>query len=306
MYDLIGDIHGHLDQLERLLAQLGYQRTAGFYSHPSRQVIFLGDFIDRGPAIQGVLDLAKAMVDGGSALAILGNHELNALAFHTPSPVRPGQFLRLRTVKNLRQHQQTIDQIPANDLAKYLDWFRTLPMWLDLPGLRAVHACWNDLAIAEIQRSLTRYDGLSDAFLAEAYSEETPLYRATEIVLRGPEADLPHGISYFDKDGHERHTMRIRWFLPPADHTYRSYGLQADEIACDLPIAAELIAATQSYPLDAKPVFIGHYWLQANHPALLTPNVACLDYSVAKGGFLTAYRWDGETTLMNEKFVLSF
>ena len=243
------------------------------------------------------------MVEGGSALAVLGNHELNALAFHTPSPVRPGAFLRLRTVKNLRQHQQTLDQIPAADFAKYLDWFRTLPMWLELPGLRVVHACWNGAAIQEIEQALIRYSGLSDAFLTEAYTDQTPLFRALEIVLRGPEAELPSGISYFDKDGHERHKMRIRWFLPPVEHTYRTYGLQADEIACDLPIAAELITATQSYPADAKPVFIGHYWLQAEHPALLTSNVACLDYSVAKGGFLTAYRWDGETELSDSKFV---
>ena len=38
-------------------------------------------------------------------------------------------------------------------------------------------------------------------------------------------------------------------------------------------------------------------------PAALAPNIACLDYSVAKpGGKLVAYRWDGEQTLSGEKF----
>jgi hypothetical protein len=62
---------------------------------------------------------------------------------------------------------------------------------------------------------------------------------------------------------------------------------------CASPLAAgELQAAP--YPATAKPVFIGHSWLSAQRPALLADNVACLDYSVAKGGFLCAYRWDGE------------
>jgi hypothetical protein len=57
------------------------------------------------------------------------------------------------------------------------------------------------------------------------------------------------------------------------------------------------------HPTTAKPVFVGHYWLSAQRPAVLADNVACLDYSVAKGGFLCAYRWQGEQTLSNEHFV---
>jgi hypothetical protein len=64
-----------------------------------------------------------------------------------------------------------------------------------------------------------------------------------------------------------------------------------------------VIEAARPYPPDAKPVFIGHYWLRAAKPAILAPNVACVDYSVAKGGQLCAYRWDGEQTLDNAKFV---
>ena len=55
LYDLIGDIHGHADTLERLLKQLGYSRHHGVYGHSDRQAIFLGDFIDRGPQIRETL-----------------------------------------------------------------------------------------------------------------------------------------------------------------------------------------------------------------------------------------------------------
>jgi hypothetical protein len=82
-----------------------------------------------------------------------------------------------------------------------------------------------------------------------------------------------------------------------------AYALQSDEIVCPVPLEQATIDAAAPYPADAKPVFIGHYWLSATRPALLAANVACLDYSVAKGGFLCAYRWDGERKLTNEHFV---
>ncbi len=58
------------------------------------------------------------------------------------------------------------------------------------------------------------------------------------------------------------------------------------------------------YSQDDPPVFIGHYWLDTT-PKLLAPNIACLDYSVAakSGGKLVSYRWDGEATLNQDKFV---
>ena len=58
------------------------------------------------------------------------------------------------------------------------------------------------------------------------------------------------------------------------------------------------------YGGDQKPVFIGHYWMSPrNGPSLLADNVTCLDYSVAKGGKLVAYRWSGEPKLHAENFI---
>ena len=72
-----------------------------------------------------------------------------------------------------------------------------------------------------------------------------------------------------------------------------------DERTRKIPVSANELVG---YPADEKPVFIGHYWLDGN-PELMAPNVACLDYSVAKGGKLVAYRWDGEQTLSSEKII---
>ena len=111
MYDLIGDIHGHADALEQLLKTLGYSRYTGVYRHPERQVIFLGDFIDRGPKSRETLEIVRPMVESGTALSVMGNHELNALAFHTRNPHKPGEHLRPHNEKNSNQHAQTRRQV---------------------------------------------------------------------------------------------------------------------------------------------------------------------------------------------------
>jgi hypothetical protein len=103
MYDLIGDIHGYAGPLQQLLKKLGYTRHKGAYRHPGRLVVFLGDFIDRGPQIRETLEIVRAMIDSGAALSFMGNHELNALAFHTPDPKNPSEHLRPHNEKNSHQ-----------------------------------------------------------------------------------------------------------------------------------------------------------------------------------------------------------
>jgi hypothetical protein len=68
-FDIIGDIHGHANELRQLLESLGYAMHGGGYRHTDRKVVFVGDFVDRGPAIVEVIEIARAMVDAGDALA---------------------------------------------------------------------------------------------------------------------------------------------------------------------------------------------------------------------------------------------
>ena len=303
MYDLIGDIHGYADELVQLLKTLGYQNTQGAYRHPERKVIFLGDFIDRGSKIRQVLEIVRPMIEEGKALAVMGNHELNALAYNTEDQESPGEYLRRRSPKNVKQHCKTIEQLKSDELVSYLDWFRTLPMWLDLDGLRVVHACWDEQAVTTIAEAHKEQGGVTNEFLQSACLQGNFLFAQVEIVLKGKEAALPEGASFQDKDGHVRTEMRTRWYLSPEGQTYRTYALQSDELACDMAIEEAVVKAAAPYPTTAKPVFVGHYWLSANRPELLTDNVACLDYSVAKEGFLCAYRWQGEQKLSNDHFA---
>ena len=99
-YDIIGDIHGHADALVTLLRKLGYREQQRAWKHPGRTAIFVGDFIDRGPGQLETVNLVRSMVEAGAALAVMGNHEFNAIAWNTPHPDLAGEYLRRRNAKN--------------------------------------------------------------------------------------------------------------------------------------------------------------------------------------------------------------
>lgn len=303
MYDLIGDIHGHADKLVQLMERLDYRKVGGVYRHPDRKAIFLGDYIDRGPKIPQVLAIVRGMVEENAALAIMGNHELNALAFHTEDSTRQGTFLRKRNTTNIRQHAQTILQLSDQELESALNWFRTLPLWLDLDGLRSVHACWDESAMAMIANAIDGHGGITKDFLQSAYQSGNGLLAPVEVILKGKEAKLPQNMIVKDNDGHPRNKMRTRWYLSPQGQTYRTYALQSDELNCDMAIDPVVAPNSAPYPISDKPVFVGHYCLVTKFPTVLAENVACLDFGVVKGGFLCAYRWNGEQKLCNDNFV---
>lgn len=77
-FDIIGDIHGCCDELDELLAQLGYACGAeDVWQHPAgRKVVFVGDLVDRGPRIVDTLRTVMAMSQVGSALCVPGNHDI--------------------------------------------------------------------------------------------------------------------------------------------------------------------------------------------------------------------------------------
>ena len=71
-YDIIGDVHGRADALRRLLLKLGYTESQDVFRHNTRKVIFVGDFVDRGPDQKGILRIARNMCEADTASSILG------------------------------------------------------------------------------------------------------------------------------------------------------------------------------------------------------------------------------------------
>lgn len=302
-YDIIGDIHGHAEKLIALLQKLGYQFMNGTWRHPFSQVIFLGDYIDRGPEHVRTVNIVRRMVYAGSAQAIMGNHELNAIAWHTPDSENPGDYLRPHHSakygeKNRNQHAAFLAEVEANPElhAEIIGWFQGLPLWLDLPGLRVVHACWHSGFMEYLAPYLTELNQLSVMVMPEVTREpendldrDTPtpsIFKATEMLTKGPETPLPEGHGFHDKDGHYRNRVRIRWWDSNAINFNVAAMLSEDEREL---LPKSLIPEHMRIGYDGdKPLFFGHYWL-TNTPSIFSPKSACLDYSVAKGGKLCAY-----------------
>jgi hypothetical protein len=207
-----------------------------------------------------------------------------------PDPDVPGAFLRIHNDRNQLQHGATLEQVPAAELASHLSFLRSLPVRLTLPGANVVHACWDEVAFDVIDEAFSRHGGLTDGFLIEGSNHESLLYAALEIALKGKEMELPPGVTFADKDGVVRTLSRVRWYAPPAGHTIASYSLPAFADIPRLPLPAKVLAESRPYPKDAPPVFFGHYWLDDPAPSALAENVFCLDYSVARGGFLCGFR----------------
>lgn len=299
-------MHGHACELRALLEQMGYRESRSAYRHSSRTAIFVGDLIDRGPANIEAATIARHMVEEGTARIVLGNHEFNAMAFHTEDPKRAGEFLRPHNCKNVKQHRATLREFVARPDEKrlLLDWFHTLPLFLDLPEIRVVHACWDRQSFAELQPRLNADHSMSEALFVLACRKESSEHAARDTLVNGPEVDLPGDMSFLDKDGHRRTAMRLKWWLCGSDHLpFREAGLGLDKAARDLLPDDDLSAETHHrFAPDGKPTFFGHYWFSSMPPTPTSPTTACVDYSVARGGKLVAYRWDGEQKLSPHKY----
>jgi serine/threonine protein phosphatase 1 len=129
----IGDVHGCLDKLIGLMA-LCY---ADADKRPAK-FIFLGDYIDRGPDSQGVVEYLNALQKDRphDIICLMGNHEDMLLAA-VDAPDWEENWLRNGGVQTLQSYGvTTVAGIPQH----HIDWMRNLPKFHD-DGLRFfVHA----------------------------------------------------------------------------------------------------------------------------------------------------------------------
>jgi Calcineurin-like phosphoesterase len=129
----IGDIHGSLAKLRGLVA-LG-ERDAG--GEPMT-LVFIGDYIDRGPDSRGVVDYVMGLEArlGANAIALKGNHEELAVAAADGS-VSIGNWLLNGGDKTLLNYGvASARELPADHLA----WFRSLRLSFDDGQRLFVHA----------------------------------------------------------------------------------------------------------------------------------------------------------------------
>ena len=212
--DLIGDVHGEIDALDTLLDRLGYDDSG---AHPDgRRLVFVGDLIDKGPDSPAVLDRVRPMLEAGLAQAVMGNHELNLLQgkvrgynawFHGEGvktiPARQGQKL-----------------LPPERRQEVLEFLAKLPLALERPDLRVVHASWDDASIRKLREPANVMDlfqvcddsidrdsaGLHDEVDRNlARQNGNPVRRITS----GPEE---RAVTPFHAGGRLRHEARKLWW----------------------------------------------------------------------------------------------
>lgn len=109
---VVGDVHGCLDELRRLLTASGFS--------PGERLVLAGDLVAKGPDSQGVVQLARE----AGAEAVLGNHDdhvLRARAVARGELPAPSKGVRA-------EHQRVADELTRPDW-KYLE---TLPLFLRL------------------------------------------------------------------------------------------------------------------------------------------------------------------------------
>ncbi len=73
---VLGDIHGQLEMLETALAWIDADPDAG------APVVFVGDYLDRGPDAKGVVELLmQGQASGRRWICLMGNHDRYLLRF---------------------------------------------------------------------------------------------------------------------------------------------------------------------------------------------------------------------------------
>lgn len=249
--DIIGDVHGEIDALKRLLSRLGCQPERGIAQRP---LIFVGDLVDRGPDSPAVVELVMQLVREGIAQVVLGNHEFNLLR----RDKKEGNGWALGNADDhyplLRNGKKEIisfnSRVPSRDqLDAFLQFFSELPLGLQRPDLRVAHAAWSAEALSllpetgnvldlskwrqtEVERELTldgtlaleqeelnrwaqlRARELKPTEWLEAHAkaeEKRQLGDPVRVITGGPERRVTSGEPFF-VGGRWRYVERDRWW----------------------------------------------------------------------------------------------
>lgn len=127
---VISDIHGSFKMLEKLLTK---------WKRDEQQLIFLGDYINRGEESLPVLQLVKQLVDEHHAIALKGNHEAMFLEWMDVPERRTQMFINIggiATIQSLKtfvlERDLTIEQLVASirdEHGHIIDWIESLPLY---------------------------------------------------------------------------------------------------------------------------------------------------------------------------------
>ncbi len=257
--DIVGDIHGEYEALLALLRHLGYGPQGEHADQ--RTLVFVGDFCDRGPDSPAVLALVQRLVGAGRAVAVLGNHEINLLREDVKDG--SGWFFDARASKDHAKYAP-FQRPTDHERAQIVAFLSALPIGLERPDLRVVHAVWQDKEIG-VARTLAmgsvreRYD---------AWEAESKRLAAENQQAQRMAAELENWEHGLESPHHE----------PPFLHALADFEV-GKQMLNPLKVLTSGVESKGSAPFyaggkwrfvnrvpwwdsydDATPVVIGHYW----------------------------------------------
>jgi len=177
----VGDIHGCYDKLKRLLDRLPYE--------PGRdRLVFLGDYIDRGPETKQVLDLLCELKEKDpSLIALIGNHEYILFEYHRTGDPALLPYLRKMgidsTLKSYGVHTgfglQSLNFMPA----AHLDFLENLSLYWESEDYIFVHAGLEP-GVPLTEQDATSFCEARDSFLTSpADFDKKVIFGHTEFEL---------------------------------------------------------------------------------------------------------------------------
>jgi protein phosphatase len=132
-FDVIGDVHGCFDELERMLDLLGYAAAPPDEPrvHPDGRIaVLVGDYADRGPNSAGVFRRVMAMHQAGSALCVPGNHCAKLIRYLEGKPVEVSHGLGTTLAE--------LEEAGPEFRTQVKDFLASLPQVLALAGGKLV------------------------------------------------------------------------------------------------------------------------------------------------------------------------
>lgn len=103
---VVGDIHGQLKCLKRLVNQ--FEDSVQRYESSQEQMVFLGDYVDRGLEVRGVLDYLIELRSRRNCVFLRGNHEQVLLEF-LGDPDAGKEWIRIGGLETLASYGVGID-----------------------------------------------------------------------------------------------------------------------------------------------------------------------------------------------------
>ena len=296
MYDIIGDVHGYATLLKKLLLQMGYSKTESGYLHPLRKAVFVGDFVNRGPEIRKTVRIIRKMVENGNALAIIGNHEINAITYYLKD--KDGLPLINSPGKNFLALYKTINQFSefAEEWKSHRKWMSELPLYLDLGEIRIVHACWSESAIELLKIAESEGKSRNSIFRKMYKKPKSPVSKSVLKLTKGIDYKMPGDLKIINNKGVSPQSFRMRWWEDPVGKTFEEMSFDSKFTLPQYEIPKQIAPQNTPYPEDAPIVFFGHY-CRHEGPFIIKPNLCCVDSCVAGTRILTAYGWNGEKVL---------